>query len=142
VKEKQIEIQLLTSYLSQEECKSFIGSVQAGAEVYFVGTVRNMTRGKEVIRLEFEAYAPMAIKEMKKIAKHAIENWPLLKVAFYHRTGSLEISEIPVIIGVSAAHRKAAFEACQYCIDTLKETVPIWKKEIFSDGEEWVSAHP
>lgn len=142
VEEKLIEIQLLESTLSHDTCKKFIESPMAGAEVYFVGTVRNMTRGKEVIRLEFESYTPMAIKEMTKIAEQVIDQWPVLKVAFYHRIGSLGIGEIPVIIGVSAAHRKAAFEACQYCIDTLKETVPIWKKEIFSDGEEWVSAHP
>jgi molybdopterin synthase catalytic subunit len=138
----QIDIQLLETPLAQSACREFIMSDSAGAEVYFIGTVRNRTRGKEVVRLEFESYKPMAVKEMRKIAEQALEKWPLFKIAIYHRTGVLEIGEIPVIIGVSSAHRNVAFEACQFCIDTLKETVPIWKKEIFSDGEQWVSAHP
>lgn len=140
--DKTIDIQLLDIQLSQEAIRIFIQANQAGAEVYFIGTVRNETNGKEVVALDFEAYKPMAIKEMEKIAITAHQNWPILKVAMHHRVGKLKIGEIPVIIGVSAAHRKAAFEAGQYCIDTLKETVPIWKKEIFENGEEWVSAHP
>ncbi len=95
-----------------------------------------------MLRLEFEAYEPMAVSEMDKIAKQAIEQFPVQKIAIHHRTGILEIGEVPVIIAVSAAHRAAAFEACQYCIDNLKQTVPIWKKEIFEDGEVWVAAHP
>ena len=138
----RIDILLQDSPLMQEACRAFIMADGAGAEVYFVGTVRNQTQGKGVQRLEFAAYEPMAISEMRKIAEAAMEKWPLLKVAIHHRTGILDIGEIPVIIGVSSAHRKVAFEACQYCIDTLKETVPIWKKEIFTDGEQWVSAHP
>jgi molybdopterin synthase catalytic subunit len=108
----------------------------------FIGTVRNATKGKPVVRLEFEAYEPMAVAEMEKIAKQAFEKWPVQKVLVHHRTGVLDVGEVPVIIAVSAAHRAAAFEACRYIIDTLKETVPIWKKEIFEDGEVWVAAHP
>jgi molybdopterin synthase catalytic subunit len=108
----------------------------------FIGTVRNATKGKPVIRLEFEAYEPMAMKEMDKIAKQAFEKWPVQKILVHHRTGVLEVGEVPVVIAVAAAHRAAAFEACRYIIDTLKETVPIWKKEIFEDGEVWVAAHP
>jgi len=119
-----------------------VESDDAGGTCIFIGTVRDATKGKVVLRLEFEAYAPMALSEMQKIADAVIERWPVLKIAIYHRIGTLQIGEIPVIIAVSAAHRQAAFEACQYCIDTLKETVPIWKKEIFKDGEVWVSAHP
>ena len=92
--------------------------------------------------MEFEAYGPMAVSEMRKIAVQAEEKWKCEKIAIHHRTGVLQIQEIAVIIAVATPHRKAAFEACQYCIDTLKETVPIWKKEIFEDGEIWVAAHP
>jgi len=115
---------------------------QSGGIDVFIGTVRDATKGKNVMRLEFEAYREMALKEMDKIAQQALSKWPVQKILIHHRTGVLQIGEIPVIIAVSAAHRDAAFEACRYIIDTLKQTVPIWKKEIFEDGEEWVAAHP
>ena len=108
----------------------------------FIGTVRNSTKGKPVVRLEFEAYESMAIKEMEKIAAQAFAKWPVQKVAIHHRIGVLHIGEIPVVVAVSATHRDAAFDACRYIIDTLKLTVPIWKKELFEDGEVWVAAHP
>ena len=108
----------------------------------FIGTVRNATKGKPVIRLEFEAYEPMAIAELEKIVKQVTDQWPVQKVLIHHRTGILQVGEVPVIIAVSAVHRAAAFDACRYIIDTLKETVPIWKKEVFEDGEVWVAAHP
>ena len=84
----------------------------------------------------------MALKEMEKIAQQAYSKWPVQKILVHHRTGVLQVGEIPVIIAVAAAHRDAAFDACRYIIDTLKQTVPIWKKEIFEDGEVWVAAHP
>ena len=108
----------------------------------FWQSVRNVTNGKTVFRLEFEAYEKMAVSEMGKIAEKAFMQWPVKKILVHHRTGVLQIGEIPVIIAVSAAHRDTAFEACRYIIDTLKQTVPIWKKEIFEDGEVWVAAHP
>lgn len=108
----------------------------------FIGTVRDATKGKTVIRLEFEAYEPMAIKEMTRIAEEAFAKWPVQKLLIHHRTGILAVGEVPVVIAVSCAHRDAAFEACRYVIDTLKQMVPIWKKEIFEDGEVWVAAHP
>ena len=114
----------------------------AGAIDVFVGTVRNNTAARSVHRLEFESYDSMAIKEMNKIAERAKEKWPVIKMAIHHRKGILEIGEIAVIIAVSTPHRKDAFEACQFAIDTLKQTVPIWKKEVFEDGEHWVAAHP
>jgi len=137
-----IDIQLLTTPLSTETCQQLVADDGAGGLTIFVGTVRNQTKGKKVLRLEFESYKPMAISEMRKIAVQAQEKWSALKIAIHHRTGVLQIGETAVIIAVSTPHRKAAFEACQYCIDTLKETVPIWKKEIFEDGEVWVAAHP
>ena len=84
----------------------------------------------------------MAIKEMEKIGQRASEKWPVQAIAIHHREGVLQIGEIAVVIAVACPHRKNAFAACQFAIDTLKETVPIWKKEIFEDGEVWVAAHP
>jgi molybdopterin synthase catalytic subunit len=139
---KNIAIELNSQPLSISACESFIESPDAGGAVVFIGTVRNKTQAKTVLRLEFEAYAPMAIKEMQKIAEQAVAQFLVLKVAIHHRVGVLEIGEIAVVIAVSSPHRGAAFQACQYCIDTLKETVPIWKKEVFEDGEVWVAAHP
>lgn len=137
-----IDIQLLESSLSLQSAFAAVLSPSAGGIDIFVGTVREQTKSKRVLRLEFEAYEPMAISEMEKIAVAAKERWPVLSIAMHHRVGVLEVGEIPVIIAVAAAHRDAAFEACRYCIDTLKETVPIWKKEVFEDGEVWVATHP
>ena len=137
-----IDIQLLENELSTENCTNWVCSDEVGGVVVFVGTVRNQTKEKRVLKLEFEAYKPMAIAEMQKIAEQAIAKWPVLKIAIHHRVGILAIGEIPVIIAVSCVHRNAAFEACQFAIDTLKETVPIWKKEFFDDGDIWVAAHP
>ncbi|MCF6359668.1 MAG: molybdenum cofactor biosynthesis protein MoaE [Cyclobacteriaceae bacterium] len=119
-----------------------VGSPEGGAVNVFIGTVRNATKGKKVLKLEFEAYEPMATKELTKIVETAKSTWPILKVAVHHRTGIMQIGEVPVVIAVATAHRGAGFEACQFIIDTLKEAVPIWKKEFFEDGEVWVAAHP
>lgn len=137
-----LDIQLLESALDPALCAENVAHPGAGGSVVFIGTVRNQTKGREVLRLEFEAYPPMALREMEKIAAEALTRWNALAVCIHHRTGVLEVGEVPVVIAVSTPHRQAAFEACQYCIDTLKETVPIWKKEIFEDGEVWVAAHP
>lgn len=128
--------------LSVEAAQKFVSTDGSGGIAIFIGTVRNKTDNKTVTRLEFEAYQPMAIKEMQKIAKAAKDKWPLHKIAIHHRVGVLAIGEMPVIIAVSSAHRATAFKVCQYAIDTLKETVPIWKKEFFEDGSKWVSATP
>jgi molybdopterin synthase catalytic subunit len=139
---QDIDIQILDTPLSPQACLDFVGDDGTGGIVSFVGTVRNQTKGRAVVKLEFESYIPMAISEMRKIAKAAAEQWPIRKIAIHHRVGSLEVGGIAVVITVSTPHRKAAFSACAYAIDTLKETVPIWKKEIFEDGEIWVAAHP
>ncbi|WP_428329600.1 molybdenum cofactor biosynthesis protein MoaE [Mucilaginibacter sp.] len=136
------DILISATELNTQSAIDQIMSPDSGGIDVFIGTVRNATKGKAVLRLEFEAYEPMAIAEMEKIAKQAFEQWPVQKILIHHRTGVLEVGEIPVIIAVSAAHRAAAFDACRYIIDTLKQTVPIWKKEIFEDGEIWVAAHP
>ncbi len=139
---KMIDIQVTDDELDVLACISRVKSPQCGGIDVFIGTVRNETKGKKVIRLEFEAYVPMALKEMNIIAEHAIVKWPVDSIIIHHRTGILSVGDIPVIIAVSAAHRDAAFDACRYIIDTLKQTVPIWKKEVFEDGAVWVAAHP
>lgn len=121
--------------------KQVTGPASGGVDV-FIGTVRDATNGKSVVRLEFEAYESMALREMRKIAEQAYLQWPLQAVAMHHRTGMLQIGDVAVVIAVSAAHRAAAFEACRFAIDTLKQTVPIWKREVFEDGDVWVAAHP
>ena len=128
--------------LNITDCIDWAMNDQSGGIDVFIGTVRNATRGKKVLRLEFEAYEKMALQEMTKIADSVLVKWPVHKILIHHRVGSLSVGEVPVVIVVSAAHRAAAFEACRYAIDALKETVPIWKKEVFEDGEVWVAAHP
>jgi molybdopterin synthase catalytic subunit len=139
---EMINILLQSEPLSEQTALDFVKTNDTGGIVTFVGTVRNQTKGNQVMKLDFEAYEPMAISEMRKIAEQAVVKFSLNKIAVHHRIGSLAIGEVPVVIAVSAPHRKAAFAACEYCIDTLKETVPIWKKEYFRDGEVWVSATP
>lgn len=136
------EIKILSTALDLQHCYDFVTTPQVGGIVNFVGTVRNQTKGQPVVKLEFEAYEPMAISEMQKIADLARNQWDVQKMVIHHRVGTLWPGETAVIIAVSCPHRKAAFEACQFAIDTLKETVPIWKKEFFEDGAVWVAAHP
>ncbi len=140
--ENSIYIKLKEGKLSLQECYDFVEDDSCGGLSLFVGTVRNNTKSKEVFKLEFSAYEPMAVKEMRLIASKAIEKFSISKIAIHHATGTLGIGEVPVIIAVSSPHREAAFKACQYAIDTLKETVPIWKKEFFEDGDIWVNSHP
>ncbi len=137
-----IDIQILNTPLSISDCTNAVKDPSTGGTAVFVGTVRNQTQGKTVTKLEFESFDAMAIKEMTKIAETITEKWGAFHVSMHHRKGTLLIEEIAVIIAVSTPHRKAAFEACEYAIDTLKETVPIWKKEFFEDGAVWVAAHP
>ena len=137
-----ISVNITSQKLNIQESYDLVKDDSCGGIALFVGTVRNNTQDKKVTLLDFSTYKPMAIKELIKIAESAISDFEILKIAIHHAEGELHIGEIPVIIAVSAAHRKAAFAACQFAIDTLKETVPIWKKEHFVDGEVWVNAHP
>ena len=137
-----ISIKITSRKLNLQECYNFVADPSCGGISVFVGTVRNSTQNKEVTQLDFSTYKPMAIKEMEKIAVTALAKFDIKKIAIHHAEGLLQIEDIPVIITVSSKHRKAAFEACEFAIDTLKETVPIWKKEFFTDGEVWVNAHP
>jgi molybdopterin synthase catalytic subunit len=136
------DIQILATPLDIQTCTDFVQTPGTGGIDVFIGTVRNLTKGKEVLRLEFEAYESMALRQMQIIADNAAKKWSVQKIAIHHRIGVLEVGEIPVIIAVSSAHRTDAFDACRYIIDTLKTTVPIFKKEVFADGEVWVNAHP
>jgi molybdopterin synthase catalytic subunit len=113
-----------------------------GGIVTFVGAVRDEARGRSIRHLEYEAYPPMAVREMEKIAEDAAQRWPGARVAIAHRAGHLEVGELAVVIAAAAPHRAEAFAACRFAIDTLKETVPIWKKEVASDGEYWVDDRP
>jgi molybdopterin synthase catalytic subunit len=135
-------IKITSDKLDLQECYNFVEDSSCGGISAFIGTVRNDTQGKEVTKLDFSTYKPMAIKEMQKIADLALEKFNIYKIAIHHAEGMLQIGAIPVIITASAKHRKAAFLACEFAIDILKETVPIWKKEYFSDGNVWVNAHP
>jgi molybdopterin synthase catalytic subunit len=117
-------------------------SLSAGAVNVFIGTVRNNAHDKKVIWLEYEAYESMAVAETRKIIDVAAEKWHLLGWAVSHRVGTLRPGEVAVAVAVSTKHRKESFEACQFIIDELKEKVPLFKKEVFEDGEEWIGARP
>lgn len=114
----------------------------AGAVALFAGVVRDENLGRRVEYLEYDAYPPMAEKQMRAIADEVRARWPVTGVAMAHRTGRLEIGEASVIIAVSSPHRADAIEACRYAIDRLKATVPVWKKEVFEGGEEWLEGTP
>ncbi len=133
ITDQPIDVQKIIATASRHE---------AGAVNTFIGTVRNNTSGNKVIRLEYEAYEPMAITEIQKIINQAAEQWKLTGCAISHRVGTLVPGEIAVVVAVSTPHRKDSFAACQFIIDTLKQAVPIWKREFFENGDEWVSAHP
>ena len=111
---------------------------ECGATVTLDGYAREWTRGRQTLHLVYEAYAPMAIKEMEKLGRAAHEQFEIAHIGIVHRTGKLQIGETSVVIAVSAPHRRAAFAACEWAIRELKRTVPIWKKEVFADGEVWV----
>lgn len=117
-------------------------SLDGGAVNVFIGTVRNQANDKKVVWLEYEAYEGMAVSETRKIIDEAVHRWKLLGWAVSHRVGTLKPGEVAVAVAVSTKHRKESFEACHFIIDTLKEKVPIFKKEVFEDGEEWVGARP
>jgi molybdopterin synthase catalytic subunit len=124
--------------LSLERAAAEVASDGVGAIATFVGTTRARSRGRDVIRLEYEAYEGMAEAEMERIAGVLRDRHDVIDVAIHHRVGPVEIGETSVVIAVSAAHRAAAFDACREAIDTLKQTVPLWKKELYVGGEEWI----
>jgi molybdopterin synthase catalytic subunit/molybdopterin converting factor small subunit len=130
---------VVAALLSADAVAAAVEDPGAGGVVIFSGVVRNQTGGRPVKFLEYEAHAPMAEAKMREIGETVRARWPGVKrVAILHRMGRLEIGEASVLVAVSAAHRQDAFAGCQYAIDTLKRTVPVWKKEHYEDGEVWV----
>jgi molybdopterin synthase catalytic subunit len=131
--DQKIDTQALLQKIKQPE---------DGAALVFEGVVRNHTRGRRTLYLDYEAYPEMALKQMDSLAQQALSRFPIRDVALAHRVGRLQIGETSVAIAVASAHRNAAFEACRWLIDTLKRTVPIWKKEYFEDGAVWADGEP
>ena len=138
----------LTSFRVQPEPLSLdavVGCVSGpgmGGVVTFTGAVRNETKGRAVVKLDYEAYTPMAEAKMAEIASEAHAQWPGSRVAIHHRVGTLLPGEVAVVIAAAAPHREAAFAACRHAIERLKQDVPIWKKETFADGVVWVGLGP
>jgi molybdopterin synthase catalytic subunit len=133
ITEKPIDVQKVIETAS---------SLGAGAVNVFIGSVRNTAHNKNVVWLEYEAYESMAVAETRKIIDEAAHRWPLLGWAVSHRVGTLKPGEVAIAVAVSTRNRKESFEACQYIVDMIKEKVPLFKKEVFEDGEEWVGARP
>ena len=109
-----------------------------GAVVTFLGTTRRTSMDKTVLYLEYEGYVPMALKKLREIADEVAQKWPIQDVSILHRIGRLEIEDISLVVAIASPHRKEAFQACGFVVDRIKETVPIWKKEVFEDGQVWV----
>ena len=114
---------------------------ECGATVTLDGYVRQFTKGRETLYLVYESYEPMALKEMEKLIRAAHDQFKIANVGIVHRLGKIEIGETSVVISIAAPHRKAAFAACEWLIRELKRTVPIWKKEVYADGEEWIEGN-
>ncbi|PEC51101.1 molybdopterin (MPT) converting factor, subunit 2 [Bacillus sp. AFS077874] len=121
-----------------EEVSDKVKSRNAGAITVFIGTVRELTKGKKTLSLEYQAYESMAVKKLAQIGDEINGKWPEAIVAITHRIGRLEISDIAVVIAVSSPHRKVAYEANEYAIERIKQIVPIWKKEFWEDGTMWI----
>lgn len=124
--------------LSADEVAARVTNPHSGASLVFVGTVREWTKGRRTVLLEYEAYPEMAVGQMAVIGREIEAQWPGTRTAIVHRVGRLEVCEASVIIAVATPHRADAFAACRHAIERLKQIVPIWKKEIWEDGEEWV----
>jgi molybdopterin synthase catalytic subunit len=128
--------------IPSQEIADRLKAPEDGATAIFEGIVRNHTRSRRTLYLDYEAYEPMALNEMERLAQNALEQFKIRDVRLVHRLGRLEIGETSVLVAVASAHRGAAFEACRWLIDTLKKTVPIWKKEYFEDGAVWADGEP
>lgn len=133
IQKESIQVDELLSEFKRQDC---------GAHVVFDGTVRSQNKGQEVEYLEFEAYHRMALQEMQRLIDRATVKYELKDVLMVHREGRVNLGETAVLILVASVHRNEAFEACRFLIDELKITVPIWKKEVYSNGFVWISAHP
>ena len=114
---------------------------ESGAVALFYGVVRNENMGRGVLYLEYDAYPEMALKKMREVAEEVRAKFPITDIGIMHRIGRLEIGETSLLVAVSSGHRKEAFEACHYAVDRIKQIVPVWKKEVWEDGEEWIEGH-
>ena len=132
-------VELTNDPISIESVARRVVPQECGATVTLDGYVRQFTKGRETLHLIYEAYESMALKEMQKLIEQAKSDFEISNVGIVHRLGKLEIGETSVVISVAAPHRKAAFAACEWLIRELKRTVPIWKKEVYADGEEWIA---
>lgn len=130
--------EIVNEPIDVEQMRLKVVSRNAGAITLFVGTVREMTKGKKTLQLEYQAYPAMAVKMLEQIAQEVSERWPEAIIAISHRVGRLTISDIAVVIAVSSPHRKMAYEANEYAIERIKQIVPIWKKEFWEDGTAWI----
>ena len=130
--------ELTNGHISIDTVARRVVPPECGATVTLDGYVRKITKGRETLHLFYEAYESMALKEMQKLIERAKREFEISNVGIVHRLGKLGIGETSVVISVAAPHRKAAFEACEWLICELKRTVPIWKKEIYADGEVWI----
>ena len=137
-----VDIRLTGGALDLSAGYAYLTRPGCGGVATFVGTVRDQTDGRTVTRLEFEAYEPMALSELRGIGEEARAEFGLEAAVLWHVLGSRAVGEAVVLVGAAAAHRDAAFRACRFLIDELKTRVPIWKKEFFADGSHWVNAHP
>ena len=146
IAEKSIPVERRSSIVRQpidtQRVLSSLKRGEDGAALVFEGVVRNQTRGRQTLYLDYEAYEEMALQQMDNLVTQALQQFQIRDVALVHRLGRLEIGETSVLIVVVSAHRAAGFEACRWLIDTLKRTVPIWKKEHFADGAVWADGEP
>ena len=137
-----MRVEIVDDVIPGEEIVAEIKAGEDGAVCVFDGIVRDNTRGRKTLYLDYEAYREMALEKMRGLAEEAVERFGVREVALVHRLGRLVVGETSVLIVVASAHRGAAFEACRWLIDTLKKTVPIWKKEQFVDGAIWADGEP
>ncbi len=137
-----MRVEILDEELPTAEVMAGIKAGADGAVCVFDGIVRNNTRGRQTLYLDYEAYREMALEQMRGLAGEAVTRFGVRDVALLHRLGRLRVGETSVLVVVASAHRGAAFDACRWLIDTLKKQVPIWKKETFADGAEWADGEP
>ncbi len=137
-----MRIEIVTERIHAQTIVDSIKSGEDGAVTVFDGIVRNNTKGRQTLYLDYTAYEPMALEQMRALAEEAIRRFGVRDIAMVHRLGRLEVGETSILIAVASAHRGVAFDACRWLIDTLKQQVPIWKKEVFVDGAVWAPGEP
>ena len=140
--EVRVRVELVTERIDGQAILDSIKAVEDGAITVFDGIVRNNTKGRQTFYLDYTAYEPMALEQMRALTDEAARCFAIRDIAMVHRLGRLEIGETSIFIAVASAHRGPAFDACRWLIDTLKQRVPIWKKEVFVDGAVWGHGEP